>query len=144
MEIITGLIPALRGASSSPLASPQGGSEKLVLKTKKGFVFLQKEEIQWIEAQGPCCLIHCGSEPIRVRRSITDFEHEMDPRMFVRVSRSAVLNLSHVRMLRPWRKGDYEVIMNDGSALHWSRSFKGRLKELIGAIRVTTAPQVDM
>lgn len=113
--------------------------DKIVLKTRQGFVFLETEEIQWIEAEAQYCLIHCNSETIRVRKSISEFEQEMDSRMFVRISRSVVLNLNHVRLLRPWRKGDYEVMMNDGATLHWSRSFKNRLDELLGRIRMDSS-----
>lgn len=134
MEILTARLPALRGDSSSSRSGSNGGAERLVLKTKTSFVFLQNDEIQWIEAKGPCCLIHCGPETIRVRRGITELQNQLDPLVFARICRSVMINLNHIRLLRPRREGRYQVTMNDGSTLHGSRSFRDCLAEFIDRI----------
>lgn len=138
MAVITNLLSG-EGVAPSSQTSEKSTRDKIVLKTRQGFVFLETDNIQWIEAEAQYCIIHCLPEPIRVRKSITEFEQQMDPRLFIRVNRSVVLNLNHVRLLRPWHKGDYEVVMNDGAVLRWSRSFKNRLDELLGRIRMNVA-----
>jgi two-component system, LytTR family, response regulator len=136
MAVLTNFLSGSSLSSASQRAEKSAGHNKIVLKTRQGFVFLETEDIHWIEAEAQYCIIHCLPEPIRIRKGITEFEQQMDPRLFVRINRSVILNLNHVRILRPWGKGDYEVVMNDGATLRWSRSFKHRLDELLGRIRM--------
>jgi two-component system, LytTR family, response regulator len=104
-------------------------ADRLLVKTNGHFVFVRAEEIDWIEAQGNYVRLHVRKKEFLLRRSITNLESRLDPRMFVRIHRSAIVNLDHVLELAPLSHGDLNVFLTDGTRLTWSRSYKAKLKE---------------
>ena len=73
---------------------------RLVIKTDGRFLFLDQNEILWLEAEGNCVQIHTNQNPITVRSGISALEKELAPN-FIRISRSTIVNLNHVREMRP-------------------------------------------
>jgi two-component system LytT family response regulator len=49
------------------------------------------------------------------------------PSHFVRIHRSAIINVDQVREIQPWSHGDSLVILKNGSQLTMSRRFRDRL-----------------
>jgi two-component system LytT family response regulator len=105
--------------------------KRLVIKTDGRFLFLDQNEIFWLEAEGNYVQIHTNENPVTVRSGITALEKELAPN-FVRISRSAIVNLNHVREMRPWMRGNYQVIMTDGTKLTLTNGFRDKLNDLIG------------
>ena len=104
---------------------------RLVIKTDGRFLFLNQNEILWLEAEGNYVQIHTNQNPVTVRSAISALEKELAPN-FLRISRSAIVNLNHVREMRPSMRGNYNVIMTDGTQLTLTHSFRDKLKDLIG------------
>lgn len=105
--------------------------KRLVIKTGGRFLFLDQNEIFWLEAEGNYVQIHTNQNAVTVRSGITALEKELAPN-FVRISRSAIVNLNHVREMRPWMRGNYQVIMTDGTKLTLTNGFRDKLNDLIG------------
>ena len=61
-----------------------------------------------------------------------DLEAQLDPKKFVRIHRSIIVNLDRIKEMHPHFNGDYIVVLKDGSQLKLSRSrrehLEGRLK----------------
>ena len=104
---------------------------RLVIKTNGRFLFLDQNEIFWLEAEGNYVQIHTNQNPVTVRSGITALEKELAPN-FVRISRSAIVNLNHVREILSWMRGNYQVIMTDGTKLTSTHGFRDKLNDLIG------------
>ena len=104
---------------------------RLVIKTDGRFLFLDQNEILWLEAEGNYVQIHTNQIPITVRSGISVLEKELAPN-FIRISRSAIVNLNHVREMRPWMRGNYRVIMIDGTHLTLTHGFRDKLNNLSG------------
>ncbi|MBM3739784.1 MAG: response regulator transcription factor [Acidobacteria bacterium] len=81
------------------------------------------EEIDWIEADRNYAVLHCGSREHLVRATMTAIAGRLDPDQFVRISRSALVNLSRIQELRPCGHGGPRVILKDGRELAWSRRY---------------------
>lgn len=105
--------------------------KKFVIKTDGRFLFLDQNEILWMEAEGNYVQIHTDKHSISVRSGITTLEKELASN-FIRISRSAIVNLNHVREMRPWMRGNYQVIMTDGTQLTLTHGFRDKLNHLIG------------
>jgi two-component system, LytTR family, response regulator len=103
---------------------------RLVIKTNGRFLFLDQNEILWLEAEGNYVQIHTNQNAVTVRSGISALEKELAPN-FVRVSRSVIVNLNHVREMRPWMRGNYQVIMIDGTKLTLTNGFRDKLNDLI-------------
>jgi two-component system LytT family response regulator len=70
-----------------------------------------------------------------MRATIGSLEGELDPRRFVRIHRSTIVNVDHVREIQPWYNGELVVILRGGRKLTTSRSHRARLDELLGRRR---------
>jgi two-component system LytT family response regulator len=106
-------------------------SERLIVKSSGRVFFVRTEEIDWVEASGNYVKIHTKSDAHLLRESMKNMEGKLDPKTFVRIHRSAIVNIDHIKELEPWFHGEYIVIMRDGTRLTASRVFSDRLSALI-------------
>jgi len=105
--------------------------ERLIVKSSGRVFFVRSEEIDWVEASGNYVKIHTGSDAHLLRESMKNMEAKLDPKTFVRIHRSAIVNIDRIKELEPWFHGEYIVIMRDGVRLTASRVFSDRLSALI-------------
>ncbi|HJQ31921.1 MAG TPA: LytTR family DNA-binding domain-containing protein [Pyrinomonadaceae bacterium] len=107
-------------------------TERLVVKTGGRVFFLNADEIDWVEAEGNYVSIHAGKKSYLLRETISGLETQLDPRHFVRIHRSAVVNINRIKELQPWSHGEYHVILHDGTQLTLSRSYRDNLQSALG------------
>jgi two-component system LytT family response regulator len=82
-------------------------------------VLVSASEIDWIEGASYYAVLHAGSEEHLVRETMERIEERLDGARFLRVHRSAIVQLDRVRELRPARS---EVVLRDGTAVKVSRA----------------------
>jgi two-component system LytT family response regulator len=113
------------------LRSQRRRTGRLVVKTGGKVVFLRAQDVEWVEAAGNYVKLHVGRESYLYRESMKNMETRLDTEQFVRIHRSAIVNLDRIRELQPWFHGEYVVILHDGTKLMASRVFSDRLGRLI-------------
>lgn len=113
------------------LKSHRRRNERVVVKTGGKVVFLRAEDIEWVEAAGNYVRLHVGGESFLFRESMKNMETRLDGETFVRIHRSAIINVDRIRELQPWFHGEYVVILQGGTRLMASRVFSDRLARLI-------------
>jgi two-component system LytT family response regulator len=59
-------------------------------------------------------------------------EKQLDPAKFQRLHRSTIVNLDRIKELQPHAHGDYAVILQDGTPLKLSRSYRPKLEAALG------------
>jgi two-component system LytT family response regulator len=64
---------------------------------------------------------------------MSELEQDLDLNVFCRIHRSAIVNLARVRALQSNRNGQYEVVLDNGSALPVSRRYRRQLQSTIAA-----------
>jgi|SRR3954469_17976510 two-component system LytT family response regulator len=106
-------------------------SSRLVVRSGKKTLLLQPEQISWVEAQKDYVRLHQGSETILVRATIEGMSQKLAAHSFMRVHRSTIVNLEHVKEMRPLISGDYEILMDDQTRLLLSRGYRPRVMELL-------------
>ena len=89
------------------------------------------DEIDWIEADGDYVRIHAGKATHVIRETITEVLAKLPQTRFVRVHRSIVVNTERIREVQPWFKGDYVLILNDGTKLRSGRTYRTVVQALI-------------
>lgn len=110
-----------------------GSSERLTVRQTDGrAVSLVPSEIVWIEAQGNNLTLHLRSTTLKLRSTLASFCERVRDRGFTRIHRSYVVNVALVRELQPWSHGEYVVIMDDGTRLNSSRTFRENVSTLLG------------
>jgi two-component system LytT family response regulator len=94
-------------------------------------IFLPVEEIDWLEAADNYVKIHAGDETHLVRQTLQSMEASLPPATFIRIHRSAVINVSRIREIQPWFGGEYVVSLRGGTKVYTSRRYRARLQALM-------------
>jgi two-component system LytT family response regulator len=125
-----GIEPGLLSLLES-IRSERKAQGRIAIRSEQGVYFVRISEIDWLEAFGNYVKIHVGSQEHLLRDSLKCFEERLDPNRFLRVHRSAVVNLDSIERLEPWFHGEYSVFLRDGTKLTSSRTYSERLRSLI-------------
>ena len=96
-------------------------AERLVFSTGGVDLMVAPDEIAWIEADDYYAAVHALGRRHLVRESLSSLEARLDSTRFVRVHRSAIVNLAHVREVRSAAPGESAIVLRDGSSLPISR-----------------------
>lgn len=103
--------------------------DRFIIKSGGRVVFLRVEEIDWMSTVGNYVRLHVGRDSHLMRETMTGVESKLNPDRFMRIHRSTIVNLDRVKEVQPWAKGEYVVIMRDGTRLIMSRRYRERLNE---------------
>jgi two-component system LytT family response regulator len=105
---------------------------RVVIRTAGRIVVLDVDEITWMQACSNYVKIFAGNQEYSVRDGIGEVCKALDPKHFVRIHRSTVVNVCKIRELQPCNSGEYIVVLRNGKELSCSRGYRKRLDELIG------------
>ncbi len=83
--------------------------------------FVPAVDVDWIEADGNYMVLHVGDAQHRLRASLAGLTEGLDPKVFVRIHRSVIVNVERIREVQPWFGGDYVAILKTGAKLRVSR-----------------------
>jgi two-component system LytT family response regulator len=86
--------------------------------------------VERVEACDDFVIVHAGSRAFRMNLPLTDLEERLDPRAFVRVHRSHLVNLDHVASMAPYDGSRFEIRLRSGATLVSSRQRSRALREL--------------
>ncbi|NKB87631.1 MAG: hypothetical protein GKS06_05370 [Acidobacteria bacterium] len=95
-------------------------------------VFVDVETIDWVEAADYYACLHAAGARYLVRESLAKLEKQLAPRQFLRVHRSAIVNLRRVASLRPHGRGDAVATLADGTTVKVSRTNVASLRAAMG------------
>jgi two-component system LytT family response regulator len=108
---------------------PRSFIERLPVRSRGRITFVQMKDVEWIAAAENYSELHVRGESYLVRSTLQSLEARLDPRAFRRVHRSALVNLEHVRELRPFSHNDFIIVMKDGAQVRMSRRYRANLSE---------------
>lgn len=107
---------------------------RIVFKSRGRILFLPVSDIRWISAEENYVRICTGTETHLLRETMTSLEQRLDPNLFLRVHRSAIVNLRYVKEVRSESRGDFMVHLVNGQKLGMSRSYRARIGELLSRV----------
>lgn len=103
----------------------------LTVKKDERIKLFKVEDIQWVEAQGNYVLLKFEENSELMRETMDELEKQLDPRTFVRIHRSTIINVNFIKELQVWKRGEYRVLMLGGQPFTLSRSHRRRFDELL-------------
>ncbi len=127
-EALHALLVQLRALG--PPAAPANEYARLVVKADGELHFLNQRDVRWVEGQGDFIKIHLKERRLLVRLTMNKAESLLDPAQFVRIHKSAIVNLSFVRRVVPMLARSHGMELDDGTALPIGPSYRGVLERL--------------
>lgn len=121
-------------APAAPVPPSRGSEylERIALKEGHRVMLLTVADIDWIEAEDYYAQIHAGGSSYLLREPLKELEAKLEPRQFVRIHRSTIVNVRRVKELQPLVHGESIVVLHDGTKLRLSRSRREHLHALLG------------
>jgi two-component system LytT family response regulator len=125
-------LAALLSALTSAAQGPPPRIPLRIVGPAGRVLLVRPAEIDRAESDGNHVRVHVGRETHTVREPLADLEARLPAGQFARVSRSALVNLDRVREVQPWFRGDYVVILADGTRVTTGKTYRERVRMLFG------------
>jgi two-component system LytT family response regulator len=130
-------MPAAPNAPTAPLAptdtSANGTLDRILLKGPDRIRLLPVQQIAWIEAAGMYVKLHTRDGAVHLHRGLLgQLDAALDKRRFVRVHRSAIVNVDLIDELQQESHGDYIIVLKDRSEIRLGRRYRARLQDRLG------------
>jgi two-component system, LytTR family, response regulator len=106
--------------------------DRIAVKDRGRMVFVPVDAIDWIGAEDYYAELHVGRATHLLREPLTELEARLDPTRFVRVHRSAIVNLTRVREVESSTRGDAALVLDDGTRLRLSRGRRAAILARLG------------
>ena len=100
---------------------------RITVRTGSTITFVTVSDVDWFNAAGNYVRIHLRDREHLVRATLSDLARQLDPRVFVRIHRSTIVNVARIREVQPWLGGDYLAVLHDGRKLKVSRTYRDEL-----------------
>jgi two-component system, LytTR family, response regulator len=108
---------------------PRG--DRLVARDGDRVELVPFAEIDWAAADGDYVRVYAGNRQLLLRLTMTRLEAELPADQLVRIHRSTIVNVTRIRTLRALPNAEYAVVLQSGITLRASRSYAGRLRDLL-------------
>jgi two-component system LytT family response regulator len=106
-------------------------TNRIIFKSRGRILFLPVSDIRWIGAEGNYVRLCTATETHLLRETMSHLQDRLDPRGFLRVHRSFIVNLKYVKEVRRETNGDSVVILDTGQKVAMGRSYRASLGDLL-------------
>jgi len=104
---------------------------RFLVRTPRGYHFVDVADVEWVEAEGNYAALHAGGRVHLVRHTMKGLETRLDPATFARVHRSAIVNVARVTRAEPLGHGEYRLHLHSGARVETSRGYSDRVLGLL-------------
>ncbi|HEX2205266.1 MAG TPA: LytTR family DNA-binding domain-containing protein [Longimicrobium sp.] len=126
-----GTVPERLVALLEEAAAREQYPPRFMVKEGVRYVFVRPDEIDWVEAARNYVTLHSGKRAFLLRETMDRMERLLDPRRFLRVRRSAIVNLERVRAVEPWSATEYVITLAEGARVTSARRYRHRIRALM-------------
>ena len=113
-------------------APPARHRERYAVRVRGEIVLVNAADVEWVSAEGNYARLHAGEKSYLIRDSMQRLEESLDPALFARVHRSAIVNLTRVKKLVLERDGSYEIVLASGAAVPVGATYRARVEQFVG------------
>lgn len=125
------LAQRLHALLASPGALLERWPDRLVVRRGERFEFVHLDAIDWLESADNYVQLHCGPKQHLLGETLTSLERRLDPRSFLRVHRSRMVNTSRIVAVHTLIGGIYELELRNGTRLTTGRRYRDVVQQLI-------------
>lgn len=121
---------SLLGDMAPGLGSP--ALQRIAVKQGEKTLLRHVDSIEWLEAEGKYVRLHMvGGDTDLIRETMINLSEGLNPSRFYRVSRSAIINMDHVKEIHTWFHGDLAIIMSSGDQVNTTRAYRDAIKKVL-------------
>ena len=113
------------------LASRRRFLSRLPVKLRGKLVVIDLADVDWIEAADNYVTLHVGGNAYPARETMSRLERELDPERFVRIHRSAIVQVDRIKELLPDFHGDFVVVLRHGARVTLSRTYRRKVEAIL-------------
>jgi two-component system LytT family response regulator len=114
-------------------ARPPGAKvERILVRDGAKVVVIAAGDLDYAEAQDDYVGLHTKGKVHLKQQTLAELAVALDPARFVRIHRTAIVNIDQIKELQPLFHGEYQVVLRDKTELPLSRGYRDRLQEVIG------------
>jgi two-component system LytT family response regulator len=106
--------------------------DMLLVKTAAATRLIRTAEVDWIEAAGVYVTLHVAGKELLYRAALNDLAIRLNPVRFVRVHRSAIVNVERIVHLEPISHGEFDAVLRSGARVRVSRTYRTHLERRLG------------
>jgi two-component system LytT family response regulator len=130
---LVNLLADLRGSGeiesmNMPATTEPQTPNWLPIRNGRETVRVAVQSIEWVDAAGDYLCIHADGNTHILRATMREMENLLDPRLFQRVHRSTIVNLTRVKSLRAHMNGEYFLRLDGGQELKLSRTYRDKVE----------------
>lgn len=122
----------MRMLGAQPQPEAPARPDLLIVKSVRATQFVRVADIDWIESAGVHVILHVGGKEVLHRMSLGELGGLLDPRRYVRVHRSVIVNIDSIAQLEPLSHGEFDVVLKDGARRRVSRTYRVLLERSLG------------
>lgn len=116
----------------APVAPRQERRDRFAVRVRGEIIFVRTAHIDWISAEGNYSRLHTGETSYLLRESMQSLDDGLDPNSFIRVHRSAIVNLDRVQKLVTGNDAALSIVLTTGAVVPLGPSYRGRLEQALG------------
>lgn len=105
---------------------------RVVVKDNQEIIIIPTNEIEYFEAYDDYIKIHSKGKVHLKKKTMNYFEKTLNPKQFIRIHRSFLLNINELTRIESFEKNSYVAILKSGKRIPISRTAYAPLKELLG------------
>ncbi len=105
---------------------------RLLVRSGDRTQVLKVDDVDWVESADNYVKVHTLGQTHLLRETLSHLRSRLDPARFLRIHRSALVNVDRIQSLYPLFHGDQMVVLQDGTELPLSRRYRQELESLLG------------
>lgn len=113
------------------IANPRRYLSRLAIRSGDGTIFVPIDDVEWIEAAQNYVRVHAREGTYLLHVSMNTIETSLDPERFVRIHRSYIINLRHIKQLWTLVHGQYVLELVSGERLQSGRTYGEKIRTLL-------------
>jgi len=113
--------------TAQPIMSKPPNLRRLVVKDRDRFLLLKAADVDWIQSAANYVQLHANGRCYLVRMTMNEIETQLEGLSFARIHRSTIVNVDRLTEIRPSPHGDFQVVLENGTALRLSRAYRDHL-----------------
>ena len=112
----------------------QPADARIAVKGERGMALLPVTDIHWVEADGDLVKLHTARATHVLRVTMAEIASRLATRQFARVHRSVIVNIDCIQEIQPMFKGDYTLVLKNGTRLRSGRAHRAAVQALLRGV----------